>query len=180
MYTAIVSEKIGELIERYGAGNNYDIADVQDFFSKIPEHLLDEVMRAIVTNHEYNTFPKLIKIRKYLEKEQVYAGERNRKESYAYYTCQECKATFEASMGWCPLCKRSTRLESFISAKKISDAFAGRNGCEVCDKYSGSAICPTCNEWGKGIYSQVCNECQGLECCRENYSMISKKLGAGA
>jgi hypothetical protein len=171
-------EIIAELTERYPGGSHFDVKDVTDFFMKLKGQDTDTVYHCIIRNHDYSTFPKLPKIRKYIEKDNVKIGySENDTEKYYYYICDVCKTHYSIDLGNCPVCKKHTDAKVFITDVKNDNAMTGRNGCSGCKEYSTRAMCPTCQDWGKGIYSEACSVCQGLDCCKDFYDRNKNKMG---
>ena len=126
------------------------------------------VYQCIVRNHEYNTFPKLVKIKKYVEQDNlpIVKKELRKERIYEYYVCQVC-GKFVRSDG--VLCvKKST--EVLLSRQKIDTAFYGRQGCAKCDKYDDRNICTTCDSYGNPF---SCGKCGVWDCCK--YKKLRKK-----
>lgn len=172
-----------ELNERFKGGSPFDIKDVRDFLGKLDLQDIETVYQCIVRNHEYNTFPKLPKIRKYIAADNVPINETKEiKEQFCYFVCQVCKTTFESEMGFCPNCHKNTEIKVKLSPVKIESASHGRRGCYKCNVYDSKAECSTCNDYGRGRYGEGCRECNGLKCCREeylyrsNYSEYKRKI----
>ena len=161
---------IENLNKRFQGGSVFDVNDARDFFKKLDIQDVETVYQCIVRNHEYNTFPKMPKIRKYIAADNVKINETiEKKEQYCYFVCQICKTTFDAEMGFCPNCHKNTEIKVKLSPDKIESASHGRRGCYKCKEYNSKVICSTCNDYGKGRYGEVCRDCQGLKCCKDEY-----------
>ena len=172
-----VAKILSELTARFPGGNKYDLQDVSGYFKDLASEDIDMVYQCIVRNHEYNTFPKLVKIKKYVEHDNlpIVKKELRKERIYEYYVCQVCKAKFDTEIGWCPLCKKSTEVKVLLSRQKIDTAFYGRQGCAKCDKYNTRNICTTCDSYGNPFScGDMCRDCQGLDCCKE-YKELRKK-----
>ena len=170
-------DAISQLCERFTGGNKYDIQDVTAFFSGLPREDVGTVYQCIVRNHEYNTFPKLVKIRKYIAESGIQIAEKQHKERvFEYYVCQVCKAKFDTEIGRCPVCKKHTDVKVYLSRQKVDGAFEGRQGCAKCPIYNTRNICTTCDSYGNPFSSEMCRDCQGLDCCKEYKELRKKEL----
>ena len=163
------SKAIAELSDRFKGGSEYDIQDVTGFFSGLKREDVGTVYQCIIRNHEYNTFPKLVKIRKYIAQDGIKISEKEAQKErvYEYYICQICKAIFDTEIGWCPVCKKNTPVKAMITKQKKAGAYEGRQGCAKCDKYNNRNICVSCDDFGKPLSSEMCHDCQGFNCCKE-------------
>jgi hypothetical protein len=170
-----VAQIMSELSERFPDGSHFDISDVQGFFSSLKGQDPDTVYHCIIRNHEYNSFPKLPKIRKYIEKDKIVVTRYEQTEKkYTYYVCDVCKTTFDHVIGFCPNCKKDTKVKCFIS-EKLNTAFHGHDDCGGCKTYSNRIISSSCKEYATGLKSEVCDDCQCKTCCDNKYLVQNNK-----
>ena len=163
------------LTDRFPNGSAQDIKDVTDLFYRLSDMDLERTYKCIINNHEYNTFPKIPKIRKYLREDigEDLTAEKNQESAYYYAVCQECKSVYELEIGWCPVCKKNTHTK-IIKSYTPMKVLRGHNGCAACPKWSEMNMGACCDDYGVGRYGECCRDCPCYDCCREMYKINNK------
>ena len=168
-----IAEYISMLQDRFPNGSDQDINDVTDLLYNLSDTDAELCYKCIVNNHEYNTFPKIPKIRKYMREDLGVDLTKKTKgsESFSCQVCDICHTKFCIEMSACPRCRKVTPVKIKKSDSPIHCVSVGHQPCGNCDKFFSASKAPICEHWGnyETAGDNFCTGCTCVDCCKKEY-----------